>query len=402
MKAKPIFDMLEGEGGGVLRFFKGLFVGLILSSLLHLWIFGWVDWNHALQEKWQEIAHPSDLEEGTSPLQQEAPLKKMPEVNLPEQGSSEAAEDQNAMTTNDETAEHYGGDPTEGIYIGMSLDDVQKSLGEPARKEPSAYGYEWWIYNQDWRQYIQVGVDEEKVVTLYTNAPQWGWSHFVPGMPAEEWQKHWDGKEELSFHYDLGFYTLTLSDTDLKERPLAIDGNTAIQLYIDIHDQNKISGLRLMDFKILLLHRPYALKYIGTLPEPPSLSAEEEKQVAEANEKQIFDIVNITRRWHQLSPFQWHEDVAKVAQGHSQDMFENDFFDHVSPYKGDLGNRLEEIPVVYQTAGENIAWNYIDGADAHEGWLNSLGHRKNVMKGEFTHLGVGVVHKYYTQNFITP
>jgi uncharacterized protein YkwD len=398
MKAKLIFDMLEGEGGGVLRFFKGLLVGLILSIVLQLWIFGWGDWNQALQKKWLEIAHSSDLEEVNKPLQHEAPLKKMPEVNLPEQGSSAAVEDKDVVITNEDTSEPS----VEGIYIGMSLDDVKESLGEPSRIEPSAYGYQWWVYNQDWRQYIQVGIDEEKVVTLYTNAPRWGWSHFVPGMPSEDWQKHWTGKQEISFHYDLGFYTLTLSETDLKERPLAIDGNTAIQLYIDVHDENKISGLRLMDFKTLLLHRPYALKYIGTLPEPPSLSAQEEKQVAEANEKQIFDIVNITRRWHQLSPFQWHDDVAIVAQGHSQDMFENDFFDHISPSRGDLGKRLEQIPVLYQTAGENIAWNYIDSADAHEGWLNSLGHRKNVMKGEFTHLGVGVVHKYYTQNFITP
>ena len=59
---------------------------------------------------------------------------------------------------------------------------------------------------------------------------------------------------------------------------------------------------------------------------------------------------------------------------------------------------LEEI--AYSAAGENIAWNYMDAPDAHEGWLNSMGHRKNVFKKEFTHLGVGVVEKYYTQNFI--
>jgi uncharacterized protein YkwD len=381
-----------------LRFFKGLFMGLILGGLLHLWIFGWSDWSHAIIEKWQEISNESHIEEGMTPVQQEAPLKKMPEVDLPKQDSTETSEDLSAMTTDELSTE----ESMAGIYIGMSQSDLKERLGEPARIEPSAYGYEWWIYNQEWKKYIQVGVDEKKVVTLYTNAPKWGWSHFAPGMAATKWQTYWRGKKEISFHYELGFYTLTLSETDLLERPLAIDGNTAVQLYIDVHDQNKISGLRLMDFKTLLLHRPYALKYMGKLPEPPALSAEEWGKVDEANEQQIFDIVNITRRWHQLPPFQWHENASTVAKGHSQDMLEHDFFDHISPYQGDLGNRLAQIPVDYQMAGENIAWNYIDGADAHEGWLNSLGHRKNVMKADFTHLGVGVLQKYYTQNFITP
>ncbi|MGK0698226.1 CAP domain-containing protein [Priestia flexa] len=53
-------------------------------------------------------------------------------------------------------------------------------------------------------------------------------------------------------------------------------------------------------------------------------------------------------------------------------------------------------------AGENIASNYTDGPAAVEGWLNSEGHRKALLNNDFTHLGVGVYEKFYTQNFITP
>lgn len=50
--------------------------------------------------------------------------------------------------------------------------------------------------------------------------------------------------------------------------------------------------------------------------------------------------------------------------------------------------------------GENIAYNYVDGPAAVEGWLNSEGHRKALLNQDYTHLGVGVKEKYYTQNFI--
>jgi len=53
-------------------------------------------------------------------------------------------------------------------------------------------------------------------------------------------------------------------------------------------------------------------------------------------------------------------------------------------------------------AGENIAAGYPDAIEAHESWMNSPGHRKNVLEKDFTQLGVGVIADYYTQAFLTP
>lgn len=366
-----------------MRFFKGLFLGIFISSLLHFWIFGWDDWSQGFKTKWVQLSTNAEI-------QQEIQLTKLPEIDIPVSTPSQETESESK-------SDHPDAD---GLYIGMSEVQLKNLLGEPTRTEPSPYGYEWWVFNQDWMKYIQVGVQEGKVVTFYTNAPGWRWGKLTPGMSAEEWEKHWISKEEVSFHHDLNFYTFTLSVEEQQERPLLLDNKMAVQLYIDIHDQHRISGIRVMDLHTLLLHRPYALKYIGKLPEPPTLSTEEWKQIAKASEQQVFELVNITRRWHQLPVFEWHEEVADVARGHSTDMLTNQYFDHHSTQYGDLGERLEHGQVKYRVAGENIAWNYVDAPDAHEGWLNSEGHRKNVLKEEFTHLGVGVVEKYYTQNFI--
>lgn len=61
----------------------------------------------------------------------------------------------------------------QGISIGMSEPELIGILGEPARKDLSEYNFEWYIYNQNYQRYIQVGVQHGKVVALYTNAQDW-------------------------------------------------------------------------------------------------------------------------------------------------------------------------------------------------------------------------------------
>jgi uncharacterized protein YkwD len=67
-----------------------------------------------------------------------------------------------------------------------------------------------------------------------------------------------------------------------------------------------------------------------------------------------------------------------------------------------VSDRFLSRDVPFRLAGENIAAKYIDGVASVEGWLNSEGHRHNLLHEEFTHLGVGVFQDYYTQNFMTP
>ena len=92
--------------------------------------------------------------------------------------------------------------------------------------------------------------------------------------------------------------------------------------------------------------------------------------------------------------------TADVAIGHSKDMKDNNYFSHDSPTLGTLGDRLQRGKVGFQLAGENIAAQHSDGVAALQGWLNSEGHRKNLLNEQFTGLGVGVYDKFYTQNFI--
>lgn len=142
--------------------------------------------------------------------------------------------------------------------------------------------------------------------------------------------------------------------------------------------------------------------YRGKLTEPEPVSDKKWNDIERASEQQILDITNVIRVKHGLARLKWDEGAAKVAFGHSKDMKDNKYFSHVSKKYGTLKDRLEKGDVKYREAGENIAYNYVDGPAAVEGWLNSEGHRKALLSPDYTHLGVGVDRKYYTQNFIKP
>ena len=374
------------EGVSMLKTMRGAIFGMLCVAILHVWVLGIDDWSKAMLVKWEQVLD--------SPSSHVNPL--LPQPNL------SASDGNHNFIINGNESDLYEQDNLEvaeqGLYIGMTTERLKQILGEPVRKEPSAYGYKWWIYNQDWESYIQVGIEADHVVSYYTNAPGWSFEGYAAGM-FYQLSDSWKVKEEISFNYERGQYTFSLTEQDQLEKPLFLKNNLLVQLYVDIHDHH-ISGIRVMDKKTALLHRPYTLKYTGNLLSPEEWSQWEWKKIEEAYEKQIFDIVNVTRHIHQLTPFEWHEEVAEAAKWHSFDMLTHNYFDHVSPYRGSLSDRLNEQSVGYLSAGENIAWNYIDAADAHEGWMNSPGHRLNVLHGTFNHLGVGVIEKYYTQNFI--
>jgi uncharacterized protein YkwD len=284
--------------------------------------------------------------------------------------------------------------------IGVSGDEIIDKWGKPLRIDPSAYDYVWWIYKQNENSYIQVGVLEDKVVTLYAIGDDINADPFYIGQTYDEIAKQFAVEAMHSLEVENNSYRFELSEEELLVRPLVQFGDVWAQLYID-HFTNKLSSIRYLDAATLVKQRPYELVYRGDLISARPLSQEEWLAVEKGSSEQILDITNMIRKRHELSAVKWHQETSQVALLHSKDMKDNDYFSHDSPTKGGLSDRLQEGNVKYYLAGENIAAKYIDGIAAVEGWLNSKGHRETLLNSEFTHLGVGVYEKYYTQNFIS-
>ncbi|MBR3697774.1 MAG: SH3 domain-containing protein [Clostridia bacterium] len=122
------------------------------------------------------------------------------------------------------------------------------------------------------------------------------------------------------------------------------------------------------------------------------------------DEKEIFDLINKQRTSSGLSALKLDNEVQRVARIKAQDIVDNNYFSHNSPTYGSPFDMLKSFKILYQTAGENIAANSNNNATV-TAWMNSSGHKANILNSSFNYTGVGVVNspqygKIYVQLFI--
>ncbi|UOQ87342.1 CAP domain-containing protein [Gracilibacillus salinarum] len=122
----------------------------------------------------------------------------------------------------------------------------------------------------------------------------------------------------------------------------------------------------------------------------------------DAVRQQVVDLTNDARNRNGVPPLEIDYEVADVAQKKADDMSQNDYFSHTSPTYGSPFDMLKQFGVSYSKASENIAAGQQSPEQVVEGWLNSEGHRRNMLDREVTHIGVGYTSdgNYWTQLFI--
>ncbi|KUP08544.1 hypothetical protein Q73_04945 [Bacillus coahuilensis m2-6] len=290
----------------------------------------------------------------------------------------------------------------EGVMklIGEPKEKLLEQFGEPIRKDLSSYGYTWWIYPISNESYFQAGVKDDKIVTLFAIGKGINVKPYTLGQNLQDIYAITPLQSEITVVNNNGNYKFELSEQDMNQKALRKNNDdTYAQLYLD-RFTGTLMGIRYLDSEILILQHPYQVVYTGEKINDIKPSSSEWELIEEGNENQIIDMTNIIRKVYDKPALSWNEEVAEVARGHSTDMFKENYFSHESPTYGTLGDRLDKAAILYLSAGENIAAQYTDGADAVMGWLNSPGHREALLDEEFTHLGVGVHEKYYTQNFV--
>jgi uncharacterized YkwD family protein len=125
-----------------------------------------------------------------------------------------------------------------------------------------------------------------------------------------------------------------------------------------------------------------------------------------ATEQQIFLLVNQERINAGVKPLKLANDVSYVARVKSKDMQDHDYFDHTSPVYGSPFDMMDDFGLTYRTAGENIAAGQSTAVNVMNSWMNSEGHRNNILNPNFTEIGIGYVDggdygSYFTQMFMT-
>lgn len=139
------------------------------------------------------------------------------------------------------------------------------------------------------------------------------------------------------------------------------------------------------------------LIYPGQILQIPQLES-----TVSSYESEVIRLVNEIRQQNGLRPLAANWELSRVARYKSQDMRDNGYFSHNSPTYGTPFQMLSAFGLSYRTAGENIAKGYASPQAVVNGWMNSSGHRANILNASYTQIGVGYVSggNYWTQLFI--
>lgn len=119
-------------------------------------------------------------------------------------------------------------------------------------------------------------------------------------------------------------------------------------------------------------------------------------------ENEVIRLVNEIRVQNGLSPLTADWELSRVARYKSQDMKDNNYFSHTSPVYGSPFTMMKNFGISYRSAAENIAKGQKTPQAVVNGWMNSSGHRANILNATYKKIGVGYVPSgnYWTQMFI--
>ena len=104
---------------------------------------------------------------------------------------------------------------------------------------------------------------------------------------------------------------------------------------------------------------------------------------------QTINLVNNERQQQNLAALKQDNALSAIAQAKAEDMANNNYFAHNSPTYGTVGNMLDHFGYNWTAYGENIAKGYTSAETVVQGWMESPGHRANILQSRFTNIGTG-------------
>lgn len=182
---------------------------------------------------------------------------------------------------------------------------------------------------------------------------------------------------------------------------------------IKAHDVNSDGKYTIQDTKIIL-QLALGMGSLDEILNRPELTAPPVKTAAPTNNpgtsggsnesyaRRVLDLVNAERAKYNLSALSWDVTLASAAQTRAVETISS--FSHTRPNGSSCFTILDEYNISYMGCGENIAWGQSSPEQVMDSWMNSPGHRANILNADYTKLGVGCVQNsgryYWTQMFI--
>ncbi|KLT15643.1 serine protease [Neobacillus vireti] len=273
------------------------------------------------------------------------------------------------------------------VELGETIENIEHNLGQANRASLNEYGAKWYAYHDNYRDFFMIMYDEKnKAAGLYTNQDLIASANGIKLGSSKESVRATLGEPLTKIQKGLMIYQLQEnSDNDV----FLLDG-VYVTIFYDKHENNTVTAMQLINK--------------DTEQKKRELYTEASPDLKEGFEYQLFDLTNASRVEHGLPILTWDNDVKETARKHSTDMAVNQYFDHTNRKGQSPFDRMKEDHIIFHLAGENLAYGQFSSIFAHEGLMNSLGHRENILRDGYKYLGVGVAFNdqsqpYYTENF---
>ncbi|MBD8005077.1 CAP domain-containing protein [Bacillus sp. Sa1BUA2] len=274
------------------------------------------------------------------------------------------------------------------IEIGDTKAEVEKQVGKEKRASYNEYGVKWYTYHENYHNFFMAAYDEQgKVAGLYTNQDLVSSKHGIKLNDSKESVVQKLGEPVKGIRKGLVTYQVQNNG----EYNIYEQDNGYVTVFFDQHKNDTVTALQIISNSLEQERKDFFAP--GT------------QELKSGFEYQLFDLTNAARVKHGFPALSWDDHVKLTARGHSTDMADKNYFNHenlegLSPF-----DRLDQDSISYLAAGENIATGQVSSIFAHEGLMNSIGHRKNILSPDYTALGVGVAfdsdsRPFYTENFI--
>ncbi|MBA9026219.1 CAP domain-containing protein [Peribacillus huizhouensis] len=274
------------------------------------------------------------------------------------------------------------------IELGDSKTDVESQIGAPKRSSLNEYGVDWHTYHENYQNFFMVAYDDQgKVAGLYTNQDLISSKQGLKLGAAKDTVLSQLGKPLTKIQKGFAFYQINNPEYDTFHVE-----KSYVTVFYDKHENNTVTALQIISDRLEANKK----EFFGE-PSP---------ELEEGFEYQLFDLTNASRVNHGLSVLSWNEAVRKTARDHSNDMAVHNYFNHTNLDGESPFDRMEADAITFRMAGENLAAGQQSSIFAHEGLMNSLGHRENKLRPEYQELGVGVdfnseSRPYFTENYVT-
>lgn len=305
-------------------------------------------------------------------------------------------------TTNESQFEGHQSDsdnqlPQRGIatWIGDDISQLTERFGQAKRSYPYKDGYKNYIFKREDQYYI-VTTKSKKIKSVYATGEKASVSPFKISESAAHIFENLSINPEPTIRVNDDKYDIELSDIDMKTQMLVKFGDIYAQIYID-QQTNQIVAIRYLDSEALVEFKPYQM-----------VNASNDKEVKsdfddlpyEQNPNQLMTLYEVTNQMRHLRgepPLKVNNDVANIA---GYNLYEATGTDSVEFTEGALTQQLEQNQVPFQSASQNVGYDFNEVPTLIINWLNSDIHRSRMLNTKYDEMGGAVNDGYYTVIFL--